>query len=58
MNVGPGVIDRDFRGKVKVRATNGSNQPLTMSPGEWVAQMVIEEVYEVRYIPRVKRPHW
>ena len=46
MNVGPGVVDRDFRGEIKVLVMNGSDQPYVINPGDRVAQMVIEKVYE------------
>ena len=46
VNVGPGVVDRDFRGEIKVLVMNGSDQSYVINPGDRVAQMVIEKVYE------------
>ena len=39
-------MDRDFRGEIKVLVMNGSDQPYVINPGDRVAQMVIEKVYE------------
>jgi dUTP pyrophosphatase len=37
----PGTIDADYRGEIKVLLVNLSNSPVTVEPGERVAQMVL-----------------
>ena len=44
--VGPGVIDRDYRGEVKVVLMNGSREPLHVKVGDRVAQLIVERIYE------------
>ncbi len=40
----PGTIDSDYRGEVKVLVMNCSGEPVTVEPGERVAQLVIAPV--------------
>jgi dUTP pyrophosphatase len=40
----PGTIDSDYRGEVKVILINWSDEPLTLSRGDRVAQLVIGPV--------------
>ena len=37
----PGIIDSDYRGEVMVLMLNMSTDPLTLVPGDRIAQMVI-----------------
>jgi len=39
----PGTIDADYRGEVQVILANLSNLPVTIQPGERIAQLVIAE---------------
>lgn len=36
-----GVIDSDYRGEVGVLAVNESNEPISIEPGERIAQMIV-----------------
>lgn len=38
---GPGVVDSDYRGEVKVILINHSDQPFTIAHGDRIAQMVV-----------------
>ncbi len=40
----PGTIDQDYRGEIKVILVNLSEQPVEISRGDRIAQMVIAEV--------------
>ena len=46
IGVGPGVIDRDYRGEVKIVMMNGSAEPLKIARGDRIAQLLIEKVCE------------
>ncbi len=39
----PGTIDADYRGEVQVILANLSNLPVTIRPGERIAQLVVAE---------------
>ncbi len=39
-----GVIDSDYRGEVKVVLVNHGEEPFTISPGERVAQLLVQRV--------------
>lgn len=41
---GPGTIDEDYRGEIKVILFNFSKEPFTVERGERIAQMVIQRV--------------
>ena len=43
----PGTIDADYRGEVKVILMNLGSEPVTISRGERVAQLVIAPVTRV-----------
>lgn len=45
----PGTIDSDYRGDVGVILVNLSNEPYTITPGERVAQMVINKVEQIEW---------
>lgn len=51
----PGTIDADYRGEVKAIVINLSDRPLTISPGERIAQLVIAPVAhaELREVERL-----
>ena len=44
IHVGAGVIDRDYRGEVKVLLTNLSDGDFTISKGDRIAQIVLEKI--------------
>lgn len=46
LDVGAGVIDRGYRGVVKVCLINSSSEPVTVSQGDRIAQLVIERISE------------
>lgn len=46
LDVGAGVVDRGYRGVVKVCLINSSSDPVTVLAGERVAQLVIERISE------------
>ena len=45
----PGTVDADYRGEVKVILVNLSNEPITVTPGERVAQMVVARYEKVEW---------
>lgn len=47
----PGTIDADYRGEVKVILINLSNETQQIQPGDRIAQMVIQQVEQVQWIP-------
>ena len=46
IEIGGGVIDRDFRGEIKVLVHNLSTMDFWIRPGDRVAQMIVEKVLE------------
>ncbi|MEM1285709.1 MAG: dUTP diphosphatase [Pseudomonadota bacterium] len=46
----PGTVDADYRGEVKVILINLGEQPVTISRGMRIAQMVIAPVVQPRFI--------
>lgn len=57
---GVGVVDSDYRGEVCVGLCNVSKKPYTITPGERVAQLVIQvvavmEVEEVEFLEDTSR---
>ncbi|MEZ4485367.1 MAG: hypothetical protein R2864_12525 [Syntrophotaleaceae bacterium] len=44
----PGTIDADYRGEVKVILINHGREPVTVVPGERIAQLVIAPVQRAR----------
>nr|WP_026264011.1 dUTP diphosphatase [Paenibacillus terrigena] len=46
----PGTIDADYRGEVKVLLANLGQEPFTIERHERIAQMVIQEVPQVRLL--------
>ena len=47
----PGTIDADYRGEVKVILINLSAEPHTVSPGDRIAQMIVNRVEKVEWEP-------
>jgi dUTP pyrophosphatase len=47
----PGTIDADYRGEIKIILVNLSREPQVVSPGDRVAQMVIQQVEQVSWVP-------
>jgi dUTP pyrophosphatase len=46
----PGTIDADYRGEIKVLLTNFGKKSFTLNPGERIAQLVLAQVYNPRWI--------
>ncbi len=44
----PGTIDADYRGEIKVILINLSNEPQTIINGDRIAQMVFQQVFQVK----------
>ncbi|MEN9684926.1 MAG: hypothetical protein RLZZ28_712 [Bacteroidota bacterium] len=47
----PGTIDSDYRGEIKVILINLSNEPQTILSGDRIAQMVLQKVARIQWIP-------
>lgn len=47
----PGTIDADYRGEIKVILINLSNEAQTIHNGDRVAQMVIQKVEIINWVP-------
>jgi len=48
---GPGTIDSDYRGEIKVILVNLSNENFILNPGERIAQMIIAKHERVEWVP-------
>jgi dUTP pyrophosphatase len=46
----PGTVDADYRGEVKVILINLGQQPITIEPGERIAQLVIAPVARAQLV--------
>jgi dUTP pyrophosphatase len=44
----PGTIDADYRGEVRVLLVNLGQEPVTLTPGQRIAQLVIAPVVQAR----------
>lgn len=44
----PGTVDADFRGQVTILLVNHGREPVTISPGDRIAQLVIAPVVQAR----------
>ena len=44
IDVAAGVVDRDFRGEVKVVLVNNGTTPFTVTQGDRIAQLVLERI--------------
>lgn len=47
----PGTIDADYRGEIKVILINLSAEPQTIQPGDRIAQMVLQRVEQIQWVP-------
>lgn len=47
----PGTIDADYRGEIKVILINLSNEPQTIQPGDRIAQLVLQKVEHIKWVP-------
>ncbi len=45
----PGTIDADYRGEIKVGLINLGTAPVTIGPGDRIAQMVLSRVWQVEW---------
>jgi dUTP pyrophosphatase len=45
----PGTIDADYRGEIKVGLINLGPEPVTVNPGDRIAQMVLSKVWQVEW---------
>ena len=52
----PGTIDADYRGEVKVILANLGAEPVTLQPGERIAQLVICALPRVRFETAAELP--
>lgn len=43
---GPGTIDADYRGEIRIALINWSRQPYTIHRGDRIAQLVVQRVYQ------------
>ncbi len=56
----PGTIDADYRGEIKVIIANLGTEPVTINPGDRIAQLVIApiaraELVQVERLPETER---
>lgn len=47
----PGTIDADYRGEIKVILINLSAEEHVIHPGDRIAQMVVQKVEQVQWLP-------
>jgi dUTP pyrophosphatase len=45
----PGTIDSDYRGEVKVLVINLGTEPVTVQPGDRIAQLVLQRVDQMAF---------
>lgn len=46
----PGTIDSDYRGEVKVLVINLGLEPVTVAPGDRIAQLVLQKVDQMTFV--------
>ncbi len=46
----PGTVDADYRGEIKVLLVNLGNAPITIRPGDRIAQLVIAPVVRAEFV--------
>ena len=51
IDCGAGVIDAKYRGEVKVLLFNHSDENFTIEPGDRIAQLLIQKIENVNFIP-------
>jgi dUTP pyrophosphatase len=44
IDIGAGVIDKDYRGEIKVVLINNSSIPFQVQPGDRIAQLILEKI--------------
>lgn len=49
----PGTIDSDYRGEIKVIIINFGDKPFKISRGDRIAQLIINKVERVNFVPVV-----
>jgi dUTP pyrophosphatase len=47
----PGTIDSDYRGEIKVLLINLDSHPQVITPGERIAQLVLQRVERIEWLP-------
>jgi dUTP pyrophosphatase len=47
----PGTIDADYRGEIKIILVNLSGEEQVIQPGDRIAQMVVQQVEQVKWKP-------
>ncbi len=47
----PGTVDADYRGEIKVILINLSDKMVTIQNGDRIAQMVIQKVDQIKWLP-------
>ena len=52
----PGTIDADYRGEIQVVLINLGREPVTIAPGDRIAQLVVAPVCRVRWAERAQLP--
>ena len=45
----PGTIDSDYRGEVMVLVVNLGQEPVTVAPGDRIAQLVLQQVEQIAF---------
>lgn len=50
IDIGAGVVDYDYRGKVKVLMINNSESDFTVDIGDRIAQLIVERIYTDDFI--------
>jgi len=53
---GPGTIDSDYRGEIQIILANLGSEPVTITRGERIAQLVIAPVSRARWEPTEELP--
>lgn len=46
----PGTIDADYRGEIKVLCINLNTEPITINPGEKIAQLVFAPIVQAQFV--------
>ena len=53
---GPGTIDSDYRGEIQIILANLGSEPVTITRGERIAQLVVAPVARARWEPTEELP--
>lgn len=46
----PGTIDSDYRGEIQVLVVNLGSEPITVKPGDRIAQFILQEVTQIEWV--------